>query len=451
MSGLTQQLAAFVAAPDFGPQYEEACRIARTGFTDTIATMMAGSTEPVVGMLLQHYEGFQCAAQEAPVPFARKLLPAMYAASINGTSAHALDYDDVALSGHPSTVLVPAILADGHVAGASGLDALRAYVIGYEVWAELFGRETDQYHLKGWHPTAVLGTVGATAALAWLNRLPEEQVRNALAISASMAGGMVANFGTMTKPLHAGRAAACAVEAVQLAQLGLTAAPDVFEHRAGFLNALSPAGQVDRERPAAGLGAHLRITDIGLAVKQYPMCYSAHRGIDGLLDILKREKLKPGDVRKVTTVIGRTQASMLRNHAPQTGLEAKFSMEFAVASALTAQRVGLNELTDAFVNRPDVREQFGKVSIECVDTQSAYDPAFSRADRVVVETSDGRSFDSGEVEYARGDPKLPLDEAGLRAKFADCLAVAGFDDAAAATLYAKVAALEKLGNLRELF
>ncbi len=451
MSGLTQQLAAFVANPKFGPHYDGAYRIARIGFTDTVATMMAGSREPVVGMLLQHYAAFQSASQEAPVPFARKRMPSMYAACINGTAAHALDYDDVALSGHPSTVLVPAILAEGDVLGASGLEALRAYVIGYEVWAELFGRESDQYHLKGWHPTAVFGTVGAAAALAYLHGMNEEKVRNALAIAASMAGGLVANFGTMTKPLHAGRAAACAIEAVKLAKLGLTAAPDVFEHRAGYLNALSPAGEADRERPVDDLGTRLKILDIGLSIKQYPMCYSAHRSIDGLLDILKRENLQAADVRKVTTSIGRAQASMLRNHAPETGLEAKFSMEFAVASALTARRVGLNELTDDFVGEPEVRAQFAKVAIDCVDTESVHDPAFSRADRVVVETTNGHRFDSGEVEYARGDPKLPLSEAGLRTKFADCVAIAGFDEASTATLYEKLAGLEKLGSLRSLF
>ena len=115
----------------------------------------------------------------------------------------------------------------------SGLDALRAYVVGYEVWAELFSRESDQYHLKGWHPTGVLGCVAAAAAVATLHKLNVEQTQRALAIAASLASGLVANFGTMTKPYHAGRAAAHGIEAVRLAILGMTAAPDVFEHPAG--------------------------------------------------------------------------------------------------------------------------------------------------------------------------------------------------------------------------
>ena len=118
--------------------------------------------------------------------------------------------------------------------------------MGYEVWAELFGREADQYHIKGWHPTGVFGTVGAAAAVAYLNRLSPAQAQTALSIAASMASGLMANFGTMTKPLHAGRAAANGIEAVRLAVLGLTAAPDIFEHPAGYLTAISPTGKVDK-------------------------------------------------------------------------------------------------------------------------------------------------------------------------------------------------------------
>ena len=171
--------------------------------------------------------------------------------------------------------------------------------MGYEVWAELFSREQDPYHLKGWHPTAVLGTVGAAAAVAHLNRLSAERCRHALALAASMACGLVANFGTMTKPLHAGRAAAAAIDAVRLAAAGLTAAPDAIEHHAGYLAALSPNGRVDRQSPATGLGRKLRILDSGLSIKKYPMCYATHRVIDGVLDLARANRLRAEDVKEV--------------------------------------------------------------------------------------------------------------------------------------------------------
>ena len=151
MTGLTQALGNYVSNPSFAGKEAEACQVAKTGFIDTIATMIAGSNEPVVQIVQQFFDQGQGMSQtigqthapqtgQAPIPFAGNYRPAQQAAFVNAVAGHALDYDDVALSGHPSTVLVPAILAEGYVLKSTGLDALRAYVIGYEVWAELFKR-----------------------------------------------------------------------------------------------------------------------------------------------------------------------------------------------------------------------------------------------------------------------------------------------------------------------
>ena len=446
MTGLTESLSRFVANPPVLP--DAAARIVRTGFIDTVATMLAGSNEPVVQIVRRFVAARQSSVRESRLLPGGEMAGAADAALINATAAHALDYDDVALGGHPSTVLVPAILAEGQCLDATGADALRAYLIGYEVWAELFSREPDPYHIKGWHPTAVLGTLGAAAAVAYLRRLPAEACRNALALAASMASGLVANFGTMTKPLHAGRAAACAIDAVRLAAAGLTAAPDALEHHAGYLAALSPQGRADRASPADGLGARLRILDLGLSVKKYPMCYSTHRVIDGVLDLVQANDLKPGDVKAVHASIGVTEDSMLRNHAPVTGLEAKFSLEFAVASALVARKVGLQQLTDEFVAEPQVREAMAKVRTTTVDTHCPIEPTFALTNRVAVELTDGRRLDSGEIRFARGNAQLPLKGEELKAKFLDCAAGLGGIDAAA--LYGRLDRLAELDSLRKL-
>ena len=143
MTGLTLQLAQFAVNPGFDAGSGEAFTVAKTGIADTTATMFAGCTEPVVGILLKHYAHLTggSGSTAAPVPFKKILLPSAQAACVNGTAAHALDYDDVALAGHPSTVITPAILAEGHVLGCSGADLLRAYIVGYEVWAELYSRD----------------------------------------------------------------------------------------------------------------------------------------------------------------------------------------------------------------------------------------------------------------------------------------------------------------------
>lgn len=457
MTGLTQALAAYVAHPELGPRRAQAESIARQGMTDTIAVALAARDEAVTRIALDYARGQAGpAGGGAPLWFGGEALPPARAAFVNGVASHALDYDDVALSGHPSAALTAAILAQGHAQGASGRDCLRAYIVGYEVWAELASREPDPYHIKGWHPTAVFGTVAATAALAHLRGFEAPVAARALAIGASLASGLVANFGTMTKPLHAGRVAAQAFEAVTLAGLGLTAADDALEHHAGFLAALSPRGQVDRERPYRP--GEPRILATGLSIKKYPVCYSGHRIIDAVIDIAREADLDAAQVVRVRVGIGRAQASMLRNAAPVTALEAKFSAQFAVAAALLRRKVGLSELDDAFVNEPAMRALYGKVEIGIVEAPDPEDSAFSRYDTVEIEMRDGRVLRSGEVRYPRGHAHLPLAEADLRAKFEDCLAVwrrqAGGDASSlpsAGALYDRLASLAQIDDVRTLF
>jgi 2-methylcitrate dehydratase PrpD len=448
---LTAQLAAFVARPGFGPLADldaRAVQIVQSGFADTVATMFAGRHEPVVEIARGFVAARGATVREAAILLGADRASSSDAALINGTAGHALDFDDVALGGHPSTVLVPAILAEGERLGASGADALSAYLVGYEVWAELFVREPDALHIKGWHPTAVLGTVGAAAAVAHLNGLPQATCQHAIALAASMACGLVANFGTMTKPLHAGRAAAAGIDAVRFAMAGLTAAPDAIEHHAGFLAALSPAGRADRSSPADQLGKTLRILDSGLSIKKYPMCYATHRVIDGVLDLARNHSLRGSDVKEVRARIGVAQASMLRNHDPVTGLEAKFSLEFAVASALDVGKVGLAELTDGFVARPSVRELMGKVRIRTEPSQCPIEPIFAMNDRVEIVLNDGTTLDSGEIRFARGNAKAPLGDADLKAKFLDCTsATPGLNGAA---LYGRLTDLRTLPRVQDL-
>ena len=458
MTSLTQALAQYVANPSFGDKQNEACEVAKTGFIDTIATMIAGSNEPVV-QIVQKFFGLALkdglTPDSAPVPFAGDFRPAAQAAFVNACAGHALDFDDVALSGHPSTVLVPAIMAESYILQSSGKEALLAYVIGYEVWAELISRESDQYHLKGWHPTGVLGAVAAAAAAAYLNKLNADQAGRAMAIAASMSSGLVANFGTMTKPFHAGRAASHGLEAVRLAKLGLTSSPDAFEHHAGYLAALSPAGRVDLTREATELGKDPRILQTGLSIKRYPVCYSCHRSIDGVLAIVEHENLNASDIKAVHLTMGAAQASMLRNHHPTTGLEAKFSAEFAVASSIVAREVGLIQLTDQFASSPEVSNLYSKVSISISDTLCPLDSAFALTDRVVIETTDGRVFDSGEIRFPLGNALNPIDATGLKQKFDSCIqtgklnnpGLKGIDDG----LYSRIVHLETLPNIQGLF
>lgn len=415
---LTQELGGFVAGLTYEKLPKEAVEIARTGFTDTIATMIAGAHDPASQLLRK---GLAPAAGPASLYFSGDTSAAPEAAWINGTAGHALDYDDVGCRGHVSTVLAPAILAEAETLGLGGKEMFAAYVAGYESWAELSRRDPGHHHVKGWHPTGIFGAIGAGAACAALRRLNPEQTAIALALSASQAGGIMANFGTMTKPFHAGRAAHAGLVSARLAELGFTAATDAIEHPQGFLSAVSPEGRADREGQVLDHHAEWHILKQGLSIKKYPACYCTHRALDAMLELLAKQPLKPAEIKKITVSISKTHSLILRNHAPQTGLEAKFSMEFAMAAAVISRRASLAEYTDEFVRRPEVQELMRRVAIV---TNENYDPVQSGAsvwDQVVVELANGETIESGQVRRARGHAERPLGEAELFDKFRTCL------------------------------
>lgn len=415
---LTRSLASFVAELKIHAIPEAALPVVRLGFADSIGTMLAGSKEEAPKLL---EKVLAPGPGDASLYLAGPRVPAPDAALINATAAHALDFDDVALRGHPSTVLVPAILAEGEALGSTGAQLATAYVAGYEVWAELTGRDPDQHHEKGWHPTGIFGPIGAAAACASLHGLDAERTAQAIALGASHSAGLVANFGTMTKPYHAGRAASAGVISARLAAAGFTASPDALEHPLGFLAAVSPGAKADRTAPSQ-IGKEWQLLRQGLSIKQYPLCYCTHRAIDGMLDLLAAHPLQPDDVERIVVSTSRRNATVLRNHSPQTGLEAKFSMQFAMASCLVARSVGLTELTDAFVQRVDVQRTMRKVTVEPDDREDPRRPGDAPYDLVTVETRDGRRFESERVARERGSPRKPLSEAALWAKFSSCAA-----------------------------
>ncbi|MDO8703735.1 MAG: MmgE/PrpD family protein [Sulfuricaulis sp.] len=444
MSGLTASLGRFLA--DFGASAlpDEAVAIAKTGFLDFVATLLAGRAQESVQIVRRLCP----AGDEATLLWGAHRASARDAALVNGMAGHVLDYDDVALLGHPSTVLVPAILAEAQRLNASGAQALRAYVLGYEVWAELAWREPDPYHVKGWHATSMFGTVAAAGALAALNGLDADKARNALAIASSLASGLVANFGTMTKAYHAGNAAARAIDALRLACAGFTSAPDALEHHAGFLSAISPHGRVDRDSPAEALGSRLRILEQRLSIKKYPVCYCAHRAIDGVIDLVRNHDLAAQEIERVDVTLSATQIAILRNAAPENALEAKFSLEFGVAAALIARAVGRAQLVDAFVMRPDVRALFGRVHKHEAQALCPVYVGLSLNERVRIEMKDGRRFDSGDIRFARGHAEFPLAPGEHAAKFLDCAAgVEGLDGRA---LLQQLTCLETLPSVRAL-
>ena len=442
---LTAGLGEFVSALRYQDIPREAIEVIRMGFTDCVGVTMVGAREPAPQLLK---EMLAPAGNEATILFGDGgRASALDAAWINGTAGHALDYDDVALRGHPSVVLVPAILAEAEALGASGQQVVLAYAAGYEVWAELVWRDPDHQHKKGWHPTGIFGAIAAAAACASLHQLDAVKCAHAIGTGAAQSAGLTANFGAMAKPFQAGRAAHAGVASARLAAKGFTAALEALEHPPGFLAAVSLAGRFDVESQIKA-GTRWRLLLDRLSVKKYPLCFAVHCALDGMFDLIRENRIEAREVARVTVTVNRRHAVVLRNHQPGTGLEAKFSMEFAMACALIAGRAGLEQLSDDFVLRPDVQAMMKRVVIVPDDEDPAR-PGFAMNDRVVIDTADGRRLDSGHLTTVRGGPQSPLSREELWTKFDDC-AKAGKANVPARSLFDALMALEQLPDVGRL-
>lgn len=446
--GLTREIGEFVAGIRFEALPPGAAAVVTTGFTDCVGVMLAGFAQPVAKIVAGS------AGLASPpaflAEFGRTNLPAPDLALIYGTAAHALDYDDTAFTGHPSAVLASAILAEAQEVGADGRAMIAAYVAGYEIWGELSEREPDPLHQKGWHPSAMYGALAAAGASAVLRGLDADLAARAIGIAASLAAGVAANFGSMTKPFHLGRTAQAGLTATRLAEAGLTASADAIEHELGFLRAISPNGAVDVARPAR-LGApwRWRILDQGINVKLYPVCFGAHRIIDAMVEVCRTHRIDPKDIARVDAMVSENSTKVLRNHRPQTELEAKFSAEFAVAAAAIAGRCTGEEVSTAFVRRADVQALMGKVKVEPLSDDDPGEPGRSPFDWVELSLADGRRLVSEKVDYMRGHFKRGVARDVLWQKFADC-AAATVNRPRALALFEALQDLPHLGSVGAL-
>ncbi len=418
---LTDRLAAFAAGLEVGRVPPEALEVARDGILDLVGVALAGAPEPasrIVARLVRE-EG---ASPLATVLGAGFRTSAANAALANGTSGHALDYDDVnlAMRGHPSVVSAPAALAVAEACGAPGTEALAGYVAGVEVTISLAFGVGRTHYPAGWHSTATLGAIGAAAAAARVRRLDRERTRAALGIAASMASGLRRNFGSMTKPLHAGHAARCGVQAAALAAGGFTADAAALEGPLGFLAVVSRDS--DPGAAVARLGRAWGLVSPGLSVKRHACCYGTHHAADALLDLRAEHRLGPDGVEAIDVLVAPAGMAALIHDRPRIGLEAKFSMPYILASALVDGELTLHTFTDEAVRRPEVLDLLPKVRCREADGApvAGDDPRFAE---VTVALRDGRRLHR-RVDHPRGSPEAPLGRADLDRKFRDCAAAA---------------------------
>lgn len=447
---LTRQLAEFVSTlAGRGTLPESVRAVVRLGFTDTIGSMFTGIDEPVT-IALRRVLDAEGGTRESRACLSAHRMTASQAAFLTATAGHAIDLDDYAFNNHPSVVLVPTILALADAVGGDGARMAAAYAAGYEAWAGVMMREADSLHGKGWHPTAILGPLGATVAAAVMLGLDEARCQHAIALAASCSGGVMANFGTMGKPLHAGRAAQAGVLNARLAAAGMEASAEALESPRGLMAALSPRGNVDRATGFERLGQDWAIDRFRLNIKKYPTVGVTQRTIDAVAKLGARERFDLAAIRAIDSVISVRQSALMPYRRPATALEAKFSLEFAVAATLLRGTVGIAELTDTFVGRPDVQRLVGLVRRVETDEADPTHPESAPADFVTLHFADGTSLQSEKIWRATGHADNPLDAEGVWRKFRDCSKAIQLPEERAHELFERLQAIDLLGSAAEL-
>ncbi len=353
------------------------------------------------------------------------------AALLNGTAAHYLDFDDVSPSMpmHPSAVLVPALMAAAERDGTLRFDAFaRAYNVGaamFRLIAEAL--PSARHYGAGWHSTSTVGRLAAVAAIARLRNLTPELTANALAMASSMASGSRANFGTMTKPMHAGLAARDAVNAIDWSTAGVDASATELEAPSGFFRRF---GDPDRiawalENLDARLAWWVQEWPADWGLKRHPSCYATHRSIDAALDL--REHASSADIEWIDVEVYRGGTAPLILRRPESGTEAKFSLEHCIALAWLHGAVTMDDFTDeGFASADRVNELAGRVTVREVDGEGEFN-------HVTVTTRDGGSMRKT-VAVAKGSGERPLQAADVRVKVQSCCEFAGVTGPAVARL-----------------
>jgi 2-methylcitrate dehydratase PrpD len=456
IKGATAAVVRYITTTNLSAIPQDAVQQGKRCLVDGFGVILAGSTVPG-SAIVREYAKAGGDRKEATA-FGRETLmaPAALAALANGASGHAMDYDDTQLSTtpdrtfglltHPTVPPLAAALALSERMGLSGAAFLEAFLIGFEVECKIAEAIDPHHYIGGFHSSGTIGTFGAAAAAAKLLKLNERQLGHMLAISASLSSGIRVNFGTMTKPLHVGRAAENGVFAAELAARGFTGGDDGLDGQWGFFQVLGGGADLDRLVPV--LGKPYSIVSPGVSIKPYPCGSLSHPSLDAMLKLVVDHDLKPAQIRAVRLRAGSNILEPLRYKTAKTELEAKFSIPFLLSSIIIRRKAGIREFTDEFVASAPVQEMMGRVT--GVFDAKIEAQGFDKIRSIVeVDMTDGRTLVQPSDDRYRGGPERPFTREELRDKFADCaqLVLSSEQIQKAVT---EIEAIETLKDIRQL-
>ena len=454
---LSKYVAEFTQGLEYDDIPEPVRNTAIEHILDGYGLALSGHDEEGHAILRRYAERVSCAPET--VIFGTPLRSsAEIAALVNGLSMHAMDYDDTQLSTnqdsvyglltHPTTPVLGATSAVAELVGANGRDLITAYVAGVEVACRTSDASNPRHYQKGFHSTGTFGAIGAVAGAGKLLRLTDEQLLYSLGIAAALSGGYRENFGTMTKPLHAGQAAGAGVFAARLAADGFTAARNILEAKRGMYEASSDG--YEPSRIEGKLGSPFFFEDPGVSIKPYPSGSLSHPGQDAVLELVHEHDVRPEDVEEAIAGTNSAMPNALIYSLPQTALEAKFSFPFLLAIAILRRKVGIDEFRDEVVRDLGVQEMMQRC-------RHVVDPeidarGFQHMDtRITIRLKDGRVLEKVE-SLATGHPHKPMSREQLESKFFECAALAIDPEKArsAAEMIWQLEDLEHVGKLHEM-
>lgn len=419
---LTSELAQCVASTRFEHFPQAAVLAGKRAILDTLGAIIGGSQMNAPRTLTEVIR--ECGGREDATVIGLGLrCPAPDAALINGTAAHALDYDDsraglVPL--HPSAPVLPAALAIAERGQAGGRDLLSAFIVGIELECRLARGLGKSHYTRGWLAAFTLQAIGSAAAAAWLLKLDAARTGMALGLAGNMAGGLHRTFGTDAKPFLSGSAARAGVLAALLAEKGFTADLDSLAAKGGFLDMFSPA-EDQTPQHVRGWGDPWEIESPGLGVKKYPCCGATHRALDAIASLRRTQPIRAEAVEALEVHVPPGAASILIHQRPKSGVQAKFSMEYATAAAILDGRgdsgPGLASFQDEAVLRAEAQSLLARVTT--IEDMPNDDHPGRVPTAVVVRLRGGQVLRAQTAEV-RGAPGSPLAWDELTAKFRDC-------------------------------
>lgn len=407
----TEKIAEFVVNLALDDVPEKARDIAKGGIVDALGAAIAG-TRSDAAQVITRWTRAAGGSPSAGVIGGGFQTSAAAAARANGTIGHALDFD-------PPLPLLPVLLALGETERASGREALAAYIAGVEVQSKLQGGVSSKHSAQGWHSNTVFGTFGATAAAAKLLKLDVWRTRMAFGIAASEAGGIRQNLGTMTKPLHAGMAAANGIIAATLAREGLSSAPDSLEGKFGALRVFATAGEYDERKIAETFGAPWSLIAKEIRIKPYPCCRWAHRPLDALIGLMRIHDVRSDQVAGIECEVGAHVSEVMTYASAGTALEAKFCLPYCLAVAVCDGRAGLGQFTDGRVRDEQVQALAKRVSVTHPGGKSEWDAGAQLPCIVRLRLKSGSVLEAS-AGAARGDRDNPMTFSDIAEKYTDC-------------------------------